>query len=878
MKRLTVFFVTFFIIIVLAVDGCVPSPTPTATPEMPTPTPAPPTATATRSTPALLPQGTNFPVWSTADSGLGSLRQALLDAHPYDTISFEPDVFKPDEPATIAVIGGLPQITQGYLTIDASNAGVILDGIELPRGTGIAGLEIVSDENVIRGLQVVNFPGTGIVVAGCYTNTIGGDRSIGSGPIGQGNLISSNGVFGIEMSNASNNVIKGNYIGTDPGGSQTWGNSNEGIYIEGGSENEISQNLICANGANGITLHGIGSHSNIVSGNLIGVGANQSWMGNGDSGVEIRHGAHDNEVSDNIIANISSYHSAIQIYGSDSIGNTISRNSIYDNRWVGIALWGGGNLELAPPIITDFDLSAGTIRGLAYPNALVEVFSIDNRKSVFVGQTYADPTGVFAFRQGAFTGPRLTASATDVRGNTSEFSLITDGAEGTTSLQLNNTGLPTHLETFMSNELEDDNHIGGYWHDLWDYYQPLSELVDQARYSGVKRFRFAIQPNEIIDDPDGFDEFILNADEFIEPADDLIQSLEENGIQQITYQMTLYKDISWRTNEKDTCLRFDRRRADYDEELDHYLRYVEYIVEHFGGRIQYYEIWNEPDNQVCYLGIDRDDYIALVEETVSVIRDLQRKYPEELQDIKIKLGGVSGLSNPYSQDYLFYLLESDEIMPLVDVISWHPFYGDSPEHDPDYIDYYPDLVQKIKDTASSHGFEGEYHAEEMNWRPWWDPDTDHFSEYSEITSTKYWIRGILTNLGLDVTAGNLQFMHYWGLASFAVHNLSTIMAGSEPTSLVVEIDSPAENTASYGFTLPNGDVLFALWTSNEATDYDPGVNKTLTFSNLSANKVVGIDVLHGFEQELEFTVMANGDLIIPDLMVKDYPIILRFIQ
>jgi len=67
-------------------------------------------------------------VTSTADSGPGTLRQAMLDADDGDTITFDLGTFPPTGPATIALTTGLPEITQGNLTIDASNAGVVLDG------------------------------------------------------------------------------------------------------------------------------------------------------------------------------------------------------------------------------------------------------------------------------------------------------------------------------------------------------------------------------------------------------------------------------------------------------------------------------------------------------------------------------------------------------------------------------------------------------------------------------------------------------------------------------------------------------------------------------------------------------------------------------
>jgi hypothetical protein len=60
-------------------------------------------------------------------------------------------------------------------------------------------------------------------------------------------------------------------------------------------------------------------------------------------------------------------------------------------------------------------------------------------------------------------------------------------------------------------------------------------------------------------------------------------------------------------------------------------------------------------------------------------------------------------------------------------------------------------------------------------------------------------------------------------------------------------------------------------------DYDPGIPSTLTFPDTSVTKVIGIDVLHGFEQELIFE-MVDGNQVIRDFLIKDYPIILRLVD
>ena len=88
------------------------------------------------------------------------------------------------------------------------------------------------------------------------------------------------------------------------------------------------------------------------------------------------------------------------------------------------------------------------------------------------------------------------------------------------------------------------------------------------------------------------------------------------------------------------------------------------MVHHFKDRIQNYEIWNEPNTVNCPQRIDIDDYIHLVRQTASVIRE---EYPEA----KIAVGGTNYLGESDSQEYLFKILNSD-IMPLVDMVTWHP--------------------------------------------------------------------------------------------------------------------------------------------------------------------------------------------------------------
>jgi hypothetical protein len=255
------------------------------------------------------------------------------------------------------------------------------------------------------------------------------------------------------------------------------------------------------------------------------------------------------------------------------------------------------------------------------------------------------------------------------------------------------------------------------------------------------------------------------------------------------------------------------------------------------------------------------DYINLVKRTVPVIR-------QEDPEAKIVVGSIV-LQNKPSRDYLFSILNSD-IMPLVDVVSWHPMFSVSPEYLSEYYYEYPSLVQEIKDVASAHGFKGEYRGEELSWR-----NANYSSYYpgdplySNTVSSKYFIRGIVMHLGMDLSTGIAGYF-------YEIRNLSNIIAGAEPFAVSMSIQSSATNIRTYGFSLPDGSKLVALWADGAAADDDPGVKATVTLYDVSARKVMGIDVLNSFEQPL--VVNSEGtNLGIHDLLIKDYPIFLQLI-
>ncbi len=198
----------------------------------------------------------DFAVTNTADSGAGSLRQAIVDANATpgaDQITF---AIPGTGPHTITPLSALPALTD-QVTIDGyTQAGSIVATATTPAtlmvelngsmaGGGANGLYITASNSVVRGLAINRFAAQGIQV-------VAGDG----------------------------NVIEGNHIGTNLAGTTDLGNSGRGVGIESGAANTVlggstpaARNIISGNSANGIWIAGEGTDNTIVAGNYVGLNA-----------------------------------------------------------------------------------------------------------------------------------------------------------------------------------------------------------------------------------------------------------------------------------------------------------------------------------------------------------------------------------------------------------------------------------------------------------------------------------------------------------------------------------------------------------------------------------------------------------------------------
>ncbi|MEA5538203.1 DUF4347 domain-containing protein [Limnoraphis robusta Tam1] len=254
---------------------------------------------------------------------------------------------------TGTVIGGVTPEDRNIISGNNGNGILLETQVDAPTPTSntqILGNYIGVDQT--GNLAVPNTE-QGIQIDASTLNTIGGVNP------GEGNIISGNGADGVLIVNAANdNTILGNLIGVNAAGDAPVPNTNNGIRIDGSTNNDIgldrvenpdvpgtNRNVISGNGINGVLIANSSNETKVL-GNLIGTnGAGNVAIPNGEQtddpavinggiGVEIRNSSNNiigrktpgeqNTISGNLV-------DGIRITGTpevDSTGNIIQSNLI----------------------------------------------------------------------------------------------------------------------------------------------------------------------------------------------------------------------------------------------------------------------------------------------------------------------------------------------------------------------------------------------------------------------------------------------------------------------------------------------------------------------------------------------------------------------
>ncbi len=352
-------------------------------------------------------------------------------------------------------IGNVATAAEHTVALANVIAGNLGDGV-LIYGPGTNSNTVEADDIGTNqgGTAVMPNQQTGVVIEdGAEFNTIGAQSPDGA------DVISGNAADGVVItgSGTSGNQVEGSDIGTNRAGNAALPNGNNGVALAGGATANViggtfadQGNVIAGNAVDGVELRDPGTDFNRIWNNFVGIASDSITPVPNVYGIYLFGGASNNTIggvdSANVIAD--NIKGGVILTGNNTLGNTISQNSIFGNGGLGIDLGNNGvtpngsgpfgpNMYQNYPVLSA-GASPGTITvtlttGMPDTSYTIELFS-SGSSSPNQGQNFltsvtvtTDSSGVatYTYTLGAevnATYPYVTATATDATGDTSEFS------------------------------------------------------------------------------------------------------------------------------------------------------------------------------------------------------------------------------------------------------------------------------------------------------------------------------------------------------------------------------------------------------------------------------------------------------------------------
>jgi len=339
-----------------------------------------------------------------------------------------------------------------------------------------------------------------------------------------------------------------------------------------------------------------------------------------------------------------------------------------------------------------------------------------------------------------------------------------------------------------------------------------------------------------------------------------------------------------------------------DEAIEGFANYCRFMVNHFRGRVKYFEIWNEEDGWFMDAWADNNS-VRLVKDYGRALLVAAKAIKEVNPEAVIVFGGVAGSSLDFPRIVL-----DQGAGPLIDIFAFHPYGHPTPEEAPPHfltetngmmewkprpveISNYEEEIEAFRKLLHQYNPKMEIWANEMNWMAPGEPFMKEFSDGSEISQAKYIARFFTMNASLDCGAiwwslYNENYIQEWAVmrsrdmsprgAYYSASYVSTILDDVHPTGkleAVVMGDAPKDLKVKC-FRNGNGEWLIALWIAGMTVDDFKPEKVTIQVNGNMVNTAVLEDALYGFRQPATFQKNADG-AVFKNLLVGDWPLFIR---
>ena len=359
-------------------------------------------------------------------------------------------------------------------------------------------------------------------------------------------------------------------------------------------------------------------------------------------------------------------------------------------------------------------------------------------------------------------------------------------------------------------------------------------------------------------------------------VEDEINSLVENGVKieiQLLYGNPLYTSPAGRlpqTIEPAPGSFHNPDRSLYSvfwppktpEQIQAFSNYAAWMVNHFRGRVQYYEIWNEPNIDYWNPGPSPEEYGTLFKAVVPAIRTAD-------PNAKTVFGALAGAD----RDFAKRALDACACADTIDVFAYHiyPNYGHN--LNPEAMDD----QQRAKESPKTlremvRGYPGirtdlVFWNDEFNSIPSWEGSDESVQvKYIPRGLIADWAAGVRTFVWLIVGATDGNESDDFGMLHglmlrpedftprpvfAALQNTVTLFSDTKfDPSIRIRADGSSSSSQSllgYGFRSSKNKAMIGYWLPvlSKAGDHAPTAKVTLQITNSGIQNPVLVDVTSG---------------------------------